>query len=58
MLNKCESCAIMASVRENNAKQHHDPACCARLMNNVICGDKTVDDCTEYEHAEKGDNHQ
>ena len=52
-MKKCDTCAVMASVRENNAKQHVHPACCRWLMDNVICGDKTVDDCTEYEPVEK-----
>lgn len=52
-MKRCETCAVMATVRENNARQHDIPACCPWLMDNIICGDKTIDDCTEYRPVEK-----
>lgn len=41
---KCETCGVMKRIEESN-----EPACCKWLMDNVICGDKTVEDCEVYE---------
>lgn len=39
----CLSCEI---YRE--AERCGEMACCAWYMDNVVCGDKAVSDCTEY----------
>ena len=37
---KCNTCKIY--------KEMPDGACCIWYMDNVVCGDKTSEDCTEY----------
>ncbi len=39
-LKKCGTCKI--------AHEMPDMACCVWYMDNVVCGDKTTEDCTEY----------
>ena len=39
-MRKCYTCKI--------AKEMPDMACCAWYMDNVVCGDKTTEDCTAY----------
>ena len=39
-LKKCGTCKI--------AHEMPDMACCAWYMDNVVCGDKTTEECTEY----------
>lgn len=43
-MNKCENCKIMEECRNNPT-----PACCIWYMNNVVCGDKKIEDCTDYQ---------
>ena len=44
-LKKCVTCKI--------DNEMPDMACCAWYMDNVICGDKTTEDCTEYIPCDK-----
>lgn len=48
---KCDSCIVWQMARESN-----EPACCAWYMENVVCGEKSVDDCDEYEAAVSADD--
>lgn len=41
---KCDTCGVMKRIEESS-----EPACCVWLMDNVICGNKTVEDCEVYE---------
>ena len=41
---RCDTCDVMRRIM-NSA----EPACCKWMMDNVICGDKSVDDCPMYE---------
>lgn len=40
-MNKCDTCIIDAKARKENG-------CCIWYMDNVVCGDKSVNDCSEY----------
>lgn len=42
---KCNTCKI--------DKEMPIGACCVWYMDNVVCGDKTTEDCTEYIPCEK-----
>ena len=44
---KCDTCKVTKVIRESK-----EPSCCAWYMDNVICGDKTINDCEEYINAE------
>lgn len=44
-LKKCGTCKI--------AHEMPDMACCAWYIDNVVCGDKTTEDCTEYIPCDK-----
>ena len=44
---KCDSCKIMEEINKSE-----EPACWRWFMDNVVCGDKSVDDCNTYERAE------
>ncbi len=46
---KCKTCEVMKRIKDSN-----EPACCIWYMDNVVCGDKTVDDCNEYEPPKGG----
>ena len=46
---KCRSCKIMDEIAETGSY-----CCCKWYMDNVVCGDKTVDECTMY--IKKGEN--
>lgn len=41
---KCDTCGVMKRIEESS-----EPACCVWLMDNVICGDKSVEDCEVYD---------
>lgn len=41
---KCETCEMMKRIEASN-----EPACCIWYMDNVVCGDKSVEDCTAYQ---------
>ena len=43
-MSKCKTCQVHKRVMESE-----EPACCAWLLDNVVCGDKSVDDCPVYE---------
>ena len=43
-MSKCKTCQVHKRVMESE-----EPACCAWLLDNVVCGDKSVDDCAVYE---------
>ena len=45
---KCDTCQVHKRVMESKA-----PACCAWLLDNVVCGDKSVKDCPVYEEEDK-----
>ena len=40
---KCDNCVIMEEI--NNSAS---ACCCIWYMDNVVCGDKNVEECTEY----------
>ena len=44
MTMKCDTCKVHKRVMESEA-----PACCVWLLDNVVCGDKSVEDCPVYE---------
>ena len=44
---KCDSCKVMEEINKSE-----EPACCRWFMDNVVCGDKSVDDCNSYERTE------
>lgn len=46
---RCGTCAVMKRAQESE-----EPACCAWFIENVVCGTKSVNDCTEYETVEEG----
>ena len=41
--NKCKTCKTYHKAVNKNA-------CCAWYMDNVVCGNKDVKDCTEYKY--------
>lgn len=41
---RCETCEVNKRVMESD-----EPSCCVWLMENVVCGGKTVEECTDYE---------
>ena len=41
---KCETCEMMKRIEASN-----EPACCIWYMDNVVCGAKSVEDCTAYQ---------
>ena len=45
---KCDTCQVHKRVMESE-----EPACCAWLLDNVVCGDKSVEDCPVYEEEDK-----
>ena len=48
---KCKTCEVMKRIEASN-----EPACCVWFMDNVVCGDKSVEDCEVYEPSkEKND---
>ena len=44
---KCDTCKIQMDINNSDV-----PACCKWLMDNVVIGNKSIDDCTEYEPVE------
>ena len=44
---KCGTCKVMEELNKSE-----EPACCSWFMGNVVCGNKSVDDCDVYEHTE------
>lgn len=47
-MKNCDTCKIHDEVM--NSKE---PACCVWLMENVICGNKTVKECEVYKQKEE-----
>ena len=43
---KCDTCQIYKRVIESK-----EPTCCAWWLENVVCSDKSVEDCTVYEES-------
>jgi len=41
---KCDNCLVVEQMSKSDV-----PACCAWYLENVVCGDKSVDDCPEWE---------
>ena len=41
---KCETCEVMKRIKASNK-----PACCVWYIDNVVCGDKSVEDCDACE---------
>ncbi len=41
---KCDNCKVQTRV--NGSKE---PACCKWFMDNIVIGDKSVEDCDAYE---------
>lgn len=46
-MTKCETCKVYEEVCKSEV-----PACCKWFIDNVVIGDHTVDECTEYEPVE------
>ena len=47
---KCDNCAIMAKMNKC------DELCaCAWYIDNVVCGNKSVEDCTSFKDKESED---
>ena len=46
---KCETCEVMKRIEASK-----EPACCVWLMENVVCGNKSVEECDAYE-PQKGE---
>lgn len=44
---KCDTCEVMKEMQKST-----EPCCCAWYMDNVICGDKTIEECEDYIHVE------
>lgn len=44
---KCDNCKI-----HKDAENSKEPACCIWYMENVVCGDKAVEECDKYEPAD------
>lgn len=40
---KCDTCKIQEDINKSE-----EPACCVWFMENVVCGNKTPEDCTWY----------
>lgn len=47
---KCDTCKVKKYTTESK-----EPACCVWYMENVVCGDKSVEDCPVYEEKKKDD---
>lgn len=45
---KCKNCKVFHAVLYEAT-----PSCCAWYLDNVVCGDKTVDDCLNYEEVRR-----
>ena len=43
MPEKCKTCLIYKKMEESD-----EPCCCIWFIDNVVLGDKSVDDCKEY----------
>ena len=41
---KCETCEVMKRIKASN-----EPACCVWYIDNVVCGDKSVENCDACE---------
>ena len=46
---KCETCEVMKRIKASNK-----PACCVWYIDNVVCGDKSVEDCDACEPTKGG----
>ena len=46
---KCETCEMMKRIVDSK-----EPACCIWYMDNVVCDDKSVEDCTAYQPPKGG----
>ena len=50
-MSKCDNCAVMAKMNEC------EEACaCAWYIDNVIFGEKSVDDCTAFKKVDNKEN--
>ena len=45
---KCETCEVMKRIEASK-----EPACCVWLMENVVCGNKSVEECDAYEPSKE-----
>lgn len=50
---KCDTCGIAREAIESN-----EPACCSWYIESVVCGDKTINDCTEYIPEKEEENNE
>lgn len=48
---KCKTCKVHEEVCKSEV-----PACCKWFLDNVAIGDKSVEDCTDYEPVEDDDD--
>lgn len=46
---RCDSCAVQARIDAQNG----EPSVCEWFMRNCVCGNKQVEECTEYESIEE-----
>lgn len=47
-MDKCKTCAVNKRVQESE-----ELVCCAWYLENVVCGDKSVRECSEYEETKE-----
>lgn len=45
---KCDSCKIRKEIEKST-----EPACCIWYMDNVVLGDKSIDDCEIYQEEDR-----
>ena len=44
---KCDTCFVTANVAKSK-----EPAACKWFIDNVVCGNKSVNDCPMYKHKD------
>ena len=50
---KCKTCEIYKACEIYKKAQNQSLACCIWYMDNVVLGNKKVEDCTDYKKAKK-----
>lgn len=46
-MSKCDNCIIMKQI--NNSAEL---SCCIWYMDNVVCGNKSIEECTDFKESE------
>lgn len=49
-MSKCSKCGIFIRAMAST-----EPACCKWYIDNVVCGDKSLEDCTAHEPVKPDD---